>query len=201
MASASGATGSAPGDALRRGWRGHCWQCAFSVHRRTREDAAGHLAEHLARTGHDTWSVLRERTSLPAPSPLDPRATSQPLRLLVVDDDTGFLEALCTSLRVAGYGVDAVADGPAALESAERLRPDVILLDIRLPGRDGHQVCQALYANPITQDIPVIFITAVREATLYRWEDETGAAACLTKPFRLDTLTAVIAAVITHAGT
>jgi CheY-like chemotaxis protein len=157
------------------------------------------LAEHLAYTGHDTWTLLRERTRLPSPSPLNPLATSQPLRLLVVDDDSGFLESLCASLQIAGYGVDAAGDGRAALDRAEALRPDLILLDIRMPGSDGHEVCQALQANPATRSIPVIFITAVKEATLYRGEDERGAAACLTKPFRIDTLTEVIAAVVTHA--
>jgi CheY-like chemotaxis protein len=160
--------------------------------------------EHLKASGHDTWTLLPE----PAVRPRDGWLPDRPsvagaaprTRVLAVDDDRAFLDSLRTSLQFAGYEVYEATDGTAAIASAERLMPDAILLDIRMAGMDGYEVCRTLKANPATEAIPVIFITAIKGAMLYRWEAEAGATACLTKPFGIEALTSVLATVVAGAG-
>jgi CheY-like chemotaxis protein len=120
-------------------------------------------------------------------------------RLLVVDDDQAFLDSLRTALQFAGYEVHAAVDGPEALDKAERLAVDGILLDIRMPGIDGYEVCQGLKGNPATAPIPVIFMTGVADPALQQRATDAGAAAWLTKPFRLEALTGLVEAVLANA--
>ncbi len=117
-------------------------------------------------------------------------------RLLVVDDDLAFLDSVCASLQFAGYEVYTAPDGPEALDKAERLVPDGILLDIRMPGLDGYEVCQGLKGNPVTQPIPVIFVTAAQEGALQQRAAAVGGAGYLTKPFGLEALTELVAAIL-----
>ena len=85
-----------------------------------------------------------------------------PLRgsVLVVDDDSVNRGLLGHVLGQEGHDVIAVADGPEALAALERDRIDLVLLDIRMPGMDGHEVCRRIRANPATQRLPVVMITA-----------------------------------------
>lgn len=85
-----------------------------------------------------------------------------PLRgsVLVVDDDPVNRGLLNHVLGQEGHDVIAVADGPQALDALEHNRVDLVLLDIRMPGLDGHEVCRRIRANPVTQRLPVVMITA-----------------------------------------
>jgi CheY-like chemotaxis protein len=80
--------------------------------------------------------------------------------VLNVDDHPATLYARDRSLRDKGFVVANATTGKAALDLAERLRPDVILLDIRLPDIDGREVCRRLKADPTLKDIPVVLISA-----------------------------------------
>ncbi len=84
-------------------------------------------------------------------------------RVLIMEDDAEDQELLRELLKTCGYEPGATGDGPEGLAKAERLHPDLILLDIRLPGLDGFTVCQGLQANPATAPIPVIVVTALAE--------------------------------------
>ncbi len=95
-------------------------------------------------------------------------------------------------LPLAGYEPVEASDGTEGLAKAERLRPDVILLDVLMPGLDGFEVCQGLKANPTTSPIPVIFVTVWQGEAVHRLASAMGAVACLTEPFRLVALQAVI---------
>jgi CheY-like chemotaxis protein len=120
-------------------------------------------------------------------------------RVLIVEDEPALRESLRAGLEMAGYEVHEASDGAEGLEKAEHLRPDVIFLDVRMPGLDGYAVCAGLKANPATQRIPVIFLTAVEDVALHRRVREAGGTACLTKPVHLTVLTALAKMVINNA--
>ncbi|MGB8644705.1 MAG: hybrid sensor histidine kinase/response regulator [Anaerolineae bacterium] len=115
--------------------------------------------------------------------------------ILVVDDTPNNLRLLTQVLRRQGYKVRVAEDGPGAIESARASLPDLVLLDIRMPGMDGFEVCRQLKAEPATSDIPIIFISAL-DAT----EDKVNAFTAggvdyITKPLEPDE---VLARVKTH---
>lgn len=103
--------------------------------------------------------------------------------LLVIDDEPDNLRLAVEMLRDKGLEMLSARDGSAGLQIAARLRPNLILLDIRMPGMDGFEVCRRLKRDPATRKIPVIFLTA-----LDRFEDkslgfEVGGVDYVTKPF------------------
>ena len=105
--------------------------------------------------------------------------------LLVVDDVVTNIDML---LRALGedYAVRVATDGAQALDSVKKLRPDLILLDVMMPGIDGFEVCRRLKNDPATQDIPIIFITALNE-TMYKIKGfSLGAVDYVSKPFQLE---------------
>jgi CheY-like chemotaxis protein len=81
-------------------------------------------------------------------------------QILVVDDDPEALAILQTLLEHSGYAVTAVYNGADALKHIYESLPDLIILDIMMPGMDGYEVCEAVKSNPVTQKIPVIMLTA-----------------------------------------
>jgi putative two-component system response regulator len=81
------------------------------------------------------------------------------------------------------YEVIFASDGVAALETAGRSKPDLILLDVMMPGIDGFEVCRLLKADNRTKEIPVIFITGLSEAAAEQKGLEMGAANYISKPF------------------
>lgn len=103
------------------------------------------------------------------------------LKVLVVEDDPTVQEVLTTLLGFEGCEVEVAADGRAGLEAAARLRPDVVLLDIMMPGVDGYDVCRTLKSEP---DPPkVVIVTAKTSAEHERKGISMGADAYLRKPF------------------
>ena len=113
-------------------------------------------------------------------------------RILVVDDDRLLRQMVRDFLEVADFAVAEAVDGPDGLAQATASRPDLILLDLMMPGMDGYTVCRQLKANPATRDLPVIFLTASPDLSLNRQAYAAGAVACLTKPFRREALVAVV---------
>jgi len=103
---------------------------------------------------------------------------------MIVDDTPGNLALLSDTLSEAGYRVLVATDGLSALEQIAYLKPDIILLDIMMPGIDGFETCNRLKSSPETADIPVLFMTALSELdNLLRGFDE-GAADYIVKPIR-----------------
>ncbi|MCU7813964.1 MAG: response regulator [Candidatus Thiodiazotropha sp. (ex Rostrolucina anterorostrata)] len=103
------------------------------------------------------------------------------LKILVVDDEKGNIEVLQSILK-DHYGIIPALNGQKALELAQKHEPDLILLDIMMPGMDGYEVCKRLKNDPALAMIPVIFVTAMSEE-----EDEArglqlGAVDYITKP-------------------
>ena len=95
--------------------------------------------------------------------------------MLIVDDTIDNLRLLSDILDNRGYDVRAVTSGWQALQSVERDAPDLILLDITMPDMDGYEVCRRLRAQPASQDVPVIFLTALNETADKVRAFETGA--------------------------
>ncbi len=115
--------------------------------------------------------------------------------LLLVDDSPINLDLLMETLDGLGYRLLEAIDGPTALDVARQEIPDLILLDILMPGMDGFEVCRRLREDPLTEDIPVIFLSALDELKDRVRGLETGAVDFISKPFRLEE---VIARVNTH---
>ena len=87
-----------------------------------------------------------------------------PKKILIVEDDTAFQKAMVEMLTKYGYATCSAFDGEAALQDAEREKPDLILLDIILPKKDGFAVMQELKAQPLTAAIPVIVLTNLEDS-------------------------------------
>ena len=103
--------------------------------------------------------------------------------VLVVDDSPTNIDVLSSSLR-SDYIVKAATNGKKALQIAfSDNQPDIILLDIMMPEMDGYEVCERLKSDPATQNIPVIFITAMSETVDEELGLGLGAVDYITKPF------------------
>jgi two-component system, OmpR family, response regulator len=121
--------------------------------------------------------------------------TTSPLaRLLVVEDEPNILELLAASLRYAGFDIVTAADGGAAVQAAQRHRPDLIVLDVMLPDMDGFEVLHRLRSGGTRT--PVLFLTA-RDSTEDKVRGLTlGGDDYVTKPFSLEEVIARIQAVL-----
>ena len=102
-------------------------------------------------------------------------------RILVIDDESSNIELLA-DIFGANYEVLSASEGMAGLEAAVTTMPDVILLDVMMPGIDGYEVCRRLKADALTSDIPVIFITGLGDVTAETRGLEYGAVDYVTKP-------------------
>jgi two-component system OmpR family response regulator len=118
--------------------------------------------------------------------------------VLVVDDKEYIRDLVSSSLRLAGFAARAVPDGSQALAAIAAERPDLVVLDVRMPGIDGFEVCRTLRADG--NDVPIIFLTA-RDAPDDRVSGFTkGGDDYVTKPFSLEELVARIRAVLRRSG-
>ena len=136
-------------------------------------------------------------TSMEGPSilPLTTRegaSGTEPLpKILVVDDTPADIQNLLQLLR-QDHKVFVALNGPAALDIANREKPDLILLDVVMPDMDGHEVCRRLKEDPISRQIPVIFISGANEEVDEVAGFEVGAVDYITKPFSLPVVQARI---------
>ncbi|MBD1883742.1 response regulator [Microcoleus vaginatus] len=104
--------------------------------------------------------------------------------ILVVDDTPANLEVVCETLSDAGYEVATAINGDRALKRVQAYPPDLILLDVQMPGIDGFETCQRLKADPTTASIPIIFMTALSDADSKEKGFVLGAVDYITKPFQ-----------------
>jgi DNA-binding response OmpR family regulator len=110
-----------------------------------------------------------------------------PRRVLVVEDEPTIAHAVATRLRAEGYVVDVAGDGPSAVDSALREPPDVMVLDVMLPGFDGLEVCRRVQAQ---RPLPVLMLTARDDETDVLVGLGVGADDYMTKPFSMRELVA-----------
>jgi CheY-like chemotaxis protein len=115
-------------------------------------------------------------------------------RILIIDDEYDIRAVAQLTLKtVAGWDVSLAASGKEGLVKAADEQPDVILLDVMMPDMDGIETFRALQANPATQSIPVIFMTAKVQAAEQRRFTELGVAGIIPKPFKAMKLPSQIA--------
>ncbi len=105
--------------------------------------------------------------------------------VLIVDDNPANAELLAKQLVKRGYGVELAWDGPTALNLINSKLPDLILLDVRMPGMDGYEVCHSLKADEKTRHIPVIFLSALEDLPDKVKAFSVGGADFISKPFHL----------------
>jgi CheY-like chemotaxis protein len=113
--------------------------------------------------------------------------------ILVVDDDPEIVAMLSTRLGARGYKVSTASDGKSAIELAKRERPDLVLLDVMMPGKSGWEVARALKQDPVTQSIKIVMVTAIGEQVNEITSPLYGADAHIDKPFEFERLERVIA--------
>ncbi len=104
--------------------------------------------------------------------------------ILIVDDEPHNLDVLNKSLQESGYRVLVAIDGEKALKRVSHIKPDLILLDVKLPGIDGFEACRRLKAMDTVKDVPIIFITVETDAVNKVKGLETGAVDYIIKPFQ-----------------
>ena len=103
--------------------------------------------------------------------------------ILVADDEPNIVLSLEFLLKQAGFRVRTVSDGEAALAAIAQQPPDLVLLDVMIPGRDGHAVCQEIRANPAWRDMRIVMLTA-KGGDIQREKGlSLGADEYVTKPF------------------
>ena len=117
--------------------------------------------------------------------------------ILVVDDEPSILDVVTAYLKREGFAVARAADGPTALMAARRFRPDLVVLDLMLPGLDGIEVCRRLRAE---SDVPIIMLTARAEEADKLVGLAIGADDYVTKPFSARELVARVTVVLRRAG-
>lgn len=113
-------------------------------------------------------------------------------RILIVDDEPHIQEVIRVSLEDFGFDLMEVADGENVYQTVLDARPDLILLDVMMPGKDGYTVCQELKSDPQTAGIPIILLTAKSRPEEMEQGLAAGANAYVAKPFSPLSLLTVI---------
>lgn len=105
------------------------------------------------------------------------------LDILIAEDEPSILESLDFILKRAGWSIESVTDGEAALVALRRVRPRMVVLDVMLPRRSGFEVLKQIRADAATRDLPVLILTAKGQAQDRRTAEELGADGFVTKPY------------------
>lgn len=103
--------------------------------------------------------------------------------ILIIEDEKDIADLVEYHLKQSGFKVLTALDGPSGLETAKKDRPELIILDLMLPGMGGEDICRTLKANPLTQSIPILMLTAKAEQVDRVVGFELGADDYVTKPF------------------
>ncbi|MBI5699971.1 response regulator [Candidatus Saganbacteria bacterium] len=121
-------------------------------------------------------------------------------KLLIIEDEKDIVQALEYNLKKEGFAVSKAYDGLQGLKLARELSPDLIILDLMLPGLDGLELCRTIKREPPTENIPVIMLTAKGSETDKVVGLEVGADDYITKPFSMRELIARVRAVLKRYG-
>jgi DNA-binding response OmpR family regulator len=116
---------------------------------------------------------------------------------MVVDDDEFILEIVKKTLEDEGFSVTSVEDGTKALDEFTRVRPDLVILDIRMPGVNGYDI---LYGIRKQSEVPIIMLTGITEPDALSWTLDLGANDYIKKPFLPHELAARVRAKLRRAG-
>ncbi len=121
-------------------------------------------------------------------------------KILIAEDERDIRDLITFTLRFAGHEVVATSDGEEAYGTAERILPDLILLDVRMPRMTGYEVCEKLKSSQITRHIPVVFLSAKGQESEVQTGIQAGALEYIVKPFAPDQLTERVQAILGTLG-
>jgi len=119
-------------------------------------------------------------------------------RILIAEDERDILELITFTLQYGGYQVIPATNGIQAWELTRKELPNLVLLDIRMPGMSGYEVCKEIKNNQQTNHIPVIFLSAKGQETEIKTGYETGAIDYILKPFAPDQLLSRLKEILNH---
>ncbi|GAB6280125.1 MAG: response regulator transcription factor [Thermovirga sp.] len=124
-----------------------------------------------------------------------------PERILVVEDEKTIAELIAEALKRRGYRVETAHDGDGGLLAAETTLPDLVILDVMLPGMDGWEICRRIRENPATKGIPILMLTARRDERDLLAGFDVGADDYMRKPFSVNELAARVKSLLRRSGT
>lgn len=122
------------------------------------------------------------------------------VKILVAEDERDIRELIAFTLRFAGFDVELVGNGADAVDLAATAKPELILMDVRMPRMTGYEACKALKENPLTKDIPVVFLSAKGQESEIQEGLEVGALDYILKPFAPDELTSQVRQILQQIG-
>lgn len=108
-------------------------------------------------------------------------------KVLIIDDDPGMLELISSALKRKGFIVGTWASGDGAWETILKFKPDVLILDVMLPGVDGYAIGQRISRDPLTKNLPIVVVTA-KEGVRSAFLELTQVVGFLVKPFDINEL-------------
>ena len=120
--------------------------------------------------------------------------------ILVAEDERDIRELIVFTLQLNGFDVVEVSNGAEAVRKAEEIRPDLILMDVRMPKMTGYEACQELKAKEATRDIPIVFLSAKGQEAEVNAGLELGAEEYFLKPFAPDELSARVNSILIRYG-
>jgi two-component system alkaline phosphatase synthesis response regulator PhoP len=118
------------------------------------------------------------------------------VKILVAEDERDIRELISYTLMFAGYEIVQASNGAVAVDLAVQEKPDLILMDVRMPRMTGYQACEALKQRPETKDTPVIFLSAKGQESEIQQGLGVGAVKYILKPFAPDELTSQVESVL-----
>ena len=121
-------------------------------------------------------------------------------KILIAEDEPDIRELVTFMLKFAGYEVVAASNGEDAVRTASRERPDLVLMDVRMPRMTGYDACRMMKANPNLRDVPVVFLSAKGQESEIQSGLEAGAEAYLLKPFSPAELTNRVRGILSRYG-
>lgn len=119
-----------------------------------------------------------------------------PRRILVVDDDPNMLRIVSMYLGIEGYDVVTASTGEAGLAELRARQPQLVIMDVMMPGMDGVETCRRIRADPLTSTVPVLMLTALSGEDAAERARRAGATRFLPKPFNLVGLKSAVEALI-----
>ena len=120
--------------------------------------------------------------------------------VLVAEDERDIRELIVISLELEGFNVVEVPNGEEAVKKAKEIKPDLILMDVRMPKMTGYEACKALKSEDTTKDIPVVFLSAKGQEAEVNTGLDLGAEEYLLKPFAPDELSGRVTKILGKYG-
>ena len=121
-------------------------------------------------------------------------------RILVAEDERDIRELIGFTLRYAGFEVELATNGAEAVEKAPQVQPDLIMLDVRMPRMTGYEACRILKEDPVTAEIPIVFLSAKGQEVEIEQGLASGALEYIVKPFAPDDLANQVRDILKRVG-